>query len=128
MFAQRIISYLSHIIRAIADWPQPANVKALRGFLDLARYYRKFTRNFGIIAKPLMKLLKKDKLFIWTSVHESAFQALKSALCSSPMLGLPDFSQPFHIETDACGSGVGAVLTQNRHPLAYISKALSPRN
>jgi hypothetical protein len=76
----------------------------------------------------LTELLKKDKLFIWTSVHESAFQSLKSALCSSPMLGLPNFSQPFHIETDSCGYGVGAVLTQNGHPLAYISKALSPRN
>jgi hypothetical protein len=55
------------------------------------------------------------------------FQALKTTLCSS-VLSLPDFSQPFHIETDACGYGVGVVLTQNSHPLAHISKALSPRN
>jgi hypothetical protein len=115
-------------IRAIVDWHQPANVKALRGFLDLAGYYRKFVKHFGIIAKPLMELLKKDKLFIWTSIHESAFQALTTALSSSPVLGLPDFTQPFHIETDACGYGVGAVLTQNSHPLAYISKALSSCN
>jgi hypothetical protein len=93
-----------------------------------SEYYRKFVKNFGIIAKPLTELLKKDKLFVWTSLHESAFQALKSAFSSSPVLGLPDFTQLFHIETDACGYGVGAVLTQNRHPLAYISKALSPRN
>jgi len=139
-FAQRSISYLGHIISAnglstdpakikvISEWPQPANVKALRSYLGLAGYYRKFVRNFGIIAKPLTELLKKDVLFIWTSVHDSVFQALKSALCSSPVLALLDFSQPFHIETDACGYGVGAVLTQNGHPLAYISKVLSPRN
>ena len=139
-FAQQSISYLGHVVsaegistdpakvKAIADWPQPANVKALRSFLGLAGYYRKFVRNFGIIAKPLTELLKKDVMFIWTSIHESAFQLLKQALCSSPVLALPDFSQPFHIETDAYGYGVGAVLTQNSHPLAYCSKALSPRN
>jgi hypothetical protein len=139
-FAQRTISYLGHVIsaaglstdpakiKAIVDWPRPTTVKALRGFLGLAGYYRKFVKNFGIIAKPLTELLKKDKLFIWTSIHESAFQALKTALSSSPVLGLPDFTQPFHIETDTCGYEVGAVLTQNGHPLAYISKALSPRN
>jgi hypothetical protein len=44
------------------------------------------------------------------------------------VLSLPDFSQPFHIEIDASGSGVGAVLQQNGHPLAFISKALGPQN
>jgi hypothetical protein len=115
-------------IKAIADWPQLANVKALQSFLGLAGYYKKFVHNFDIIAKPRTELLKKDVLFIWTSVHTSTFQALKTALCSSSVLSLPDFSQPFHIETDACGYGVGAMLTQNSHPLAHISKALSPRN
>lgn len=98
-FVQRSIAYLGHVIsaeglstnpakiKAIAEWPKPSNVKALRSFLGLAGYYRKFMRNFGIIAKPLTELLKKDVLFIWTSVHESSFQALKSALCSSTFSG-----------------------------------------
>ena len=119
-FAQRSVAYLGHIIserglstdpakiQAIMSWPVPRSVKELRGFLGLAGYYRKFIRHFGLIAKPLTELLKKDSLFIWTSIHESAFRALQSALSSAPMLALPDFSQPFHIETDASRNGVGA--------------------
>lgn len=127
-FAQRSISYLGHVIseagvaidpvkvKAITDWTVPTNVRALRGFLGLAGYYRKFVRRFGIIARPLTDLLKKDTMFIWTSVHNSAFQTLKMALSSAPVLALPDFSIPFHVETDGSGSGVGAVLQQNGHP------------
>ena len=66
--------------------------------------------------------------FSWTHVHEKAFQTLKQALSSVPCLALPGFSKPFHIETDASGSGVGAVLVQEGHPLAYISKSLGPKN
>jgi hypothetical protein len=53
---------------------------------------------------------------------------LKKALCSSLVLALPNFNKPFHVEKDACGTGVGVVLMQDSHPLAFISKALSPRN
>ena len=56
----------------------------------------------------------------------SAFQQLQAALSSAPCLPLPDFSLPFHIETDTCATGIGVVLLQNGHPLAYISKALGP--
>ncbi|CAO2191183.1 unnamed protein product [Urochloa humidicola] len=139
-FAQRQINYLGHIISqhgvstdpskvsAVMDWPIPVNVKELRGFLGLAGYYRKFVKHFGIIAKPLTELLKKGVLFIWTSIHQQAFQALKNALSSAPVLALPDFSVPFCIETDASGVGIGAVLIQKGHPLAYLSKALGPRS
>ena len=139
-FAQREIAYLGHVlserglltdpakIQAISSWPVLGNVKALRGFLGLAGYYLKFIRHFSLIAKPLTDLLCKDNLFIWTSLQQYAFDALKAALCAAPVLGLPDFSQPFHIETDASGTGVGAVLLQNGHPLAFISKTLGPRN
>jgi len=73
-------------------------------------------------------LLCKDAPFEWTEVHTAAFQSLKQALSTAPCLALPDFTVPFHIETDACATGVGAMLLQNGHPLAYISKALGPRN
>lgn len=139
-FAQRSVAYLGHIIseaglstdpakiQAIQSWPVPRTVKDLRGFLGLAGYYRKFNRHFGLIAKPLTDLLKKDSLFIWTPSYDSVFNTLKSALSSAPVLALPDFSLPFHIETDASGVGIGAVLMQNGHPLAFLSKPLSPRN
>ena len=72
--------------------------------------------------------VKKNSLFIWTSAEEEAFQALKSALCQSPVLALPNFAKPFTIETDASDSGVGAVLMQDGHPLAFFSKALGPKS
>jgi len=96
--------------------------------LGLAGYYRKFVRNFGVIAKPLTELLKKNTLFSWTTAHDQSFQALKQALSSSPVLALSDFSKPFSIETDASASGIGVVLTQEGHPLAFLSKALGPRS
>jgi hypothetical protein len=103
-------------------------MKEVRGFLGLAGYYRKFVKKFSIIAKPVIQLLCKDVPFMWTEVHAQAFQQLKLSLLLAPCLALPDFSLPFHIETDASAVGVGAVLTQNGHPLAFISKALGPRN
>ena len=98
-------------VQVIQDWPMPKIVKEVRGFLGLARYYRKYVRHFGIIAKPLTQLLCKDAPFEWIEVHTAAFQSLKQALSIAPCLALPDFTVPFHIETDACATGIGAVLT-----------------
>jgi hypothetical protein len=87
-FAQQSLSYLGHVLGAggvstdpgkidsILSWPSPTDVKQLRSFLGLAGYYRKFVRNFAVLARPLTDLLKKGTLFIWTSQHQSAFTAL----------------------------------------------------
>lgn len=83
--------------------------------------------NFGVIARPLFNLLKKGTPFVWSSITERAFQLLKEQLISAPVLALPDFSRQFAIETDASDKGIGAVLQQNGHPIAFMSKALSPR-
>ena len=91
-------------------------------------YYRKHIKNYGIICKPLTDLLKKETLFVWTPAAETAFQTLKTALISAPVLALPDFTKVFVIETDACDVGIGAVLMQDSHPLAYVSRALGPKN
>jgi hypothetical protein len=139
-FAQTQLAYLGHVISsasvstdpakivAIAQWPVPTSVKELRGFLGLAGYYQKFVRHFGIIAKPLTALLKKHSLFIWTSEHALTFQQLKEALCQSPVLALPNFERPFCIEIDASDNGISAVLMQDGHPLAYLSKSLGPKS
>jgi hypothetical protein len=65
--------------------------------------------------------------YIWTSEAEASFQALKKAFISAPVLALPDFSKKFIVETHASGKGIGAVLMQDGHPLAFLSKALGPK-
>jgi hypothetical protein len=114
-------------VSAIMEWPTPTYVKQLRSFLGLAGYYRRFVRHFAVIAKTLTSLLKKDTVFVWTAEHETAFNTLKQALTQAPMLAVPDFTKKFCIETDAYKIGVGAVLMQDGHPLAYISKPLGPK-
>ena len=108
------------------DWPAPTNVKELRSFLGLAGYYRKFIQGYAILAKPLTQLLKKGA-FIWSDAATEAMHQLKLALTAAPILGFPDFSQPFVVETDASSFGIGAVLRQGKQPLGFISKTLGPK-
>jgi hypothetical protein len=139
-FAKNQVAYLGHVITAqgvatdpekikvIENWQTPTNAKELRSFLGLAGFYRKFVKNFGVISRPLFNLLKKYALFVWTQDHQTSFDLLKQALVSALVLALPDFTKQFCIYTDACQTGVGAVLMQNGHPLAFLSRALGPKN
>lgn len=107
-------------------WPRPVTVKALRGFLGLTGYYRKFVKDYGLISKPLTELLKKDA-FTWNAQAKVAFNRLKKAMISTPVLALPDFKLPFEIQVDACDTGIGGVLMQQGKPIAFYSKALGPK-
>ncbi|XP_035542078.1 uncharacterized protein K02A2.6-like [Juglans regia] len=129
------IEYLGHVINAngvmvdpskiatMLEWPEPKNVKALRGFLGLTGYYRKFIKGYGTIAALLTELLKKNS-FEWNGKAKKAFEELKQAVSQPPVLRLPDFNSPFTIECDACGTGLGDVLMQAGQPISYMSKGL----
>ena len=100
-------------IRAIAEWPTPECVRDVRSFVGLANFYRKFIRWFSEIASPLTDLTKKDRKFVWGPKEEEAFERLKTALVSAPVLKLPDFEREFTVTTDASEVSVGGILKQN---------------
>ncbi|KAA0041085.1 uncharacterized protein E6C27_scaffold477G00590 [Cucumis melo var. makuwa] len=138
-FAQPKVEYLGHVIsgegaevdlekiKSIAEWPKPTNIREVRGLLGLTGYYRWFVQGYGSIAAPLTQLLKKGG-FKWNEEAEEAFGKLKQAMMSLPVLTLPNFNQPFEIETNASGYGVGAVLIQSKRPIAYYSHTLAMRD
>lgn len=80
-----------------------------------------------MIAQLLNNMLKEGG-FVWTEAAKKAFERLKLALMLTPVLALPDFSKQFVIECDASGTGIGAILSQEGHLIAYLSKALAPRH
>jgi len=138
-FREETVSCLGHVIgadavamdknkvAAVEAWPRPCTVKALRGFLGLTGYYRKFVKGYGAVAAPLTALLKKEA-FSWTPEAEQAFGALKQTLTTAPVLQLPDFTKRFYVDCDASGSGFGAVLHQGDGAVAFFSRAIAPHH
>ena len=135
------VAYLGHIVSkdgiapdpgkidAVQRWPQPQNLTAVRSFLGLCSYYRRFIPNFSSIAKCLSQLTEKDKPFIWTTECEKAFQLLKTELTQAPILAYPNPEGQLILDTDASQFGIGAVLSQmqddQERVLAYYSRTLT---
>ncbi|KAJ9529315.1 hypothetical protein QJQ45_007999 [Haematococcus lacustris] len=122
-------------VAAVETWPVPTTVHDVRSFLGLANFYRRFIKNFSDIAAPLTALTQADGhdkqgKVTWTSTQQSAFDALKHALTTAPVLIAPDPTQPYTLRCDASGIGIGAVLTQGTGPaervVAYHSRKLLP--
>src|SRR4051812_1543099 len=132
------VTYLGHMIsakgiavnpervQAVLDWTPPESVKQVRSFLGLASYCRRFVENFSKVAKPLTELLKKVKVFQWTPKCKDSFQELKRRLTSTPVLVPPDTKRNFKIFCDASRQGLGCILMQDRHVVAYASRQLRP--
>ena len=112
-------------VETIRDWPHPKDIGALRQFLGIASYYRKFIAKFSDIASPLYNLLEKDVQFSWTVDCQKGFERLKNALSTSPVLGYPSLDKEFALYTDASGVGVGAVLEQAGRVISYASRTLT---
>ncbi|KAJ9515193.1 hypothetical protein QJQ45_002324 [Haematococcus lacustris] len=142
-FNKTQLAFLGHIVgskgiavdpakvQVVKEWPTPRNLKDLQAFLGLANYFRRFIPNFSSLAAPLTNLTSKQVAAAYDWEHFGgaeleAFNALKEALCSAPVLALPDFSKPFVVCTDASLVGTGGVLMQDGRPIAYTSKKMSP--
>jgi hypothetical protein len=132
------LEYLGHIISAsgvatapdkikvVQNWRSPTDTKQLRSFLGLAGYYRKFIKNYGLLSRPSTDILKKNTPFLWTPQLQQCFEELKPTLVTTPVLSLCNFAKT--VKIDASDRGIGAVLMQEGHPIAYLSKALSKKS
>ncbi|KAJ1206276.1 hypothetical protein NDU88_001685 [Pleurodeles waltl] len=121
-------------IDTILAWEPPKTQTEVRAFLGLTGYYRRFVKGYGTIVTPLTELTskKQPKKVIWTEACQNAFDALKAAMCTAPVLQAPDYSKEFVVQTDASEHGIGAVLSQLNEegldqPVAFISRRLLPR-
>jgi hypothetical protein len=108
-------------VKDVLNWMPPTNILGIQSFLGLAGYYHRFIQDFSKIAKPMTKLLKKNKDFEWTGECQASFQELKKRLTSAPLLVLPDLTKKFDIYCDASRQGLGCVLMQEGQVVSYAS-------
>ena len=151
------VKYLGHIVSAsgiatdpdkisqVHDWKTPCNRKEVLWFLGFTGYYRRYIKGYSNIVSPMYKLTtgdpkrrKKGKnrhslsvpSFIWTDKCQKSFKTLKYLMTSAPILAFADYTQPFILQTDASGVGLGAILSQiqngYKRVIAYASRGLSP--
>jgi transposase InsO family protein len=140
-FLSESVSYLGHVISSdgikanpdkistIKNYPTPTNATAIKMYLGVCGFYRRLVPRFAHIAKPLTMLTKKDQPFVWNEEQEHAFNELKTALCSDPILRYPNFNKDFILTCDSSGYAISAILSQevDGHdlPVAYYSRQLN---
>ncbi|KAG7674175.1 hypothetical protein KSW81_006007 [Nannochloris sp. 'desiccata'] len=117
-------------VAAIAEWTAPTNVSELKSFTGAVNFHRRHIEHCASIMAPLNKLTKKETPYIWGTEQQAAFDDLKQALISAPVLRPPKFGGMFHLYTDASGVGMGGALYQDfddgRHPIAFWSSCYTP--
>ncbi|CAI4220428.1 unnamed protein product, partial [Auanema sp. JU1783] len=144
-FASREVKFLGLIVgregikpdpgkvESIRNYPIPHTTTAVRSFLGMAGFFRKFIQNFAHIASPLHNLTKADQEFVWSDKEQLAFETLKQQLLKAPVLRPPKPNHTFVLESDGSNIAIGAVLLQsehpndplkNLHPIAFASRKL----
>lgn len=141
-FLKSKVTYLGHEISpdgiqpgeskllAVSQFPVPHTVHEVRQFIGLCSYFRKFIKNFAVIARPLTNLTKKNSTWVWNNEQIASFDELKLCLCSNPVLALYDPALLTEIHTDACKLGVAGILLQKQtdgtlRPVMYFSRVTS---
>ena len=142
-FHQSEVTYLGYVIstegirmdpkklEAIRDWEIPKNVKDVRAFLGFSNFYRRFIYEFSKLASPLVRLTKKETPFLFDNACEEAFNKLKEAFMTAPILRHFDPELPIVVECDASDYVTAGILSQEGengtlHPVAYFSKRMNP--
>jgi hypothetical protein len=111
-------------VKEIVACSIPTTVIEIRSFLGFVGYFQRFIEGFSKIAKPMTSLLEKVREFKWDEKCQESFDQLKKRLMSPPVLVMPDLQKGFDIYCDACGQGLGCVLMQEGHVIAYASRQL----
>jgi hypothetical protein len=130
------VSFIGHVItgggiavdpgkvRDVLNWEPPTTVSEIQSFLGLAGYYRRIIEGFSKIVKPLTSLLEKDKKFLWLEAYQNSFEELRKRLTTAPVLAMPHIHKSFNIFCDASKQGLGCVLMQEGHVIAYACRQL----
>jgi hypothetical protein len=130
------VAFLGHVIsvggvsvdpskvKNVLNWMPPMTASEIQSFLWLAGYYHRFTKDFSKIARPMTKLLEKNKVFEWTTEYQPSFEELRKHLTSTLVLVLPDLTKKFDIYCDASHRGLGCVLMQEGEVVCYASRQL----
>ncbi|RCI10688.1 hypothetical protein L249_5387 [Ophiocordyceps polyrhachis-furcata BCC 54312] len=118
-------------VAAIRDWEAPTRLRGVRSFLGFANFYRDFIPRFSHLTAPLIRLTQRNAPFVWTAECQAAFDTLKEAFISYPVLAQWDPSRPTVVETDCSGEALGGCLSQTGEdkilrPVAYHSQKLQP--
>ena len=142
-FALLVVKLLGHLLignslepdpdklKAVKKWPAPTSVTEVRRFLGFTNFFRRFVKDYSVIARPLEELTGKYARFTWETGQEKAFRELREALLTAPVLKLADVNKPFRLMSDASDSAIGGVLLQQDeegdwHPVAHTSRRLRP--
>jgi hypothetical protein len=116
-------------VASVRDWPEPRNLTEVRSYVGFCSYYRRFIKGFDDVAKPLHKLTEAGHPFLWTNECQESFTQVKHLLTSASILSYPISGEPFIVDYDASGTGIGAVLSQEQDGqelvIGYYSRTLT---
>jgi len=119
-------------VARVCEWPTSENRTDVQAFIGFINFYCRFIQDFSTIARPLFDLTCSDKAWNWDAKEQKAFECLKMAVTTAPVLVLPQGLEPFRTKADSFDFASGAILSQQLpgeekwHPVAFYSKSLSP--